>query len=185
MRKLALVIAITATGTAAAEPVKYTLPELIQVATARSKHVAVARAEREVRLTQKREAKWNWFPSLDVTGGIAPAIDVQCQAPLADQLLTIQQLNANGFANHDELRRRDCLNTVIPQNSQTLSNLNIDAIRFISGVGFQGDLRLTFPLFTFGKIEFATQAAGHGIAYSDTQIDVAKSEVAMLAARAY
>jgi outer membrane protein TolC len=181
---IALATALAATA-ASAEPERRTLAELIQIAQKRSRHVAVAKADREVRYSQKAEALWSLAPSLDITGGIGPSIDIRCQPTLADEYLQANDPKFKAQYAGTNIGTRDCVSTTIPQGNLPFSSANVDIIRYINGAAFQGDLRLTMPIFTFGKIKAANTAADYGIAYADAQIEGAQAETELWVARAY
>ncbi len=185
---IALCVALGAAHPAAADPVKHTLAELIQIARQRSRGVAVAKSERAMRVTQKHEALWSWAPSLDLSVGVSPFVDVQCVEPLADDLPLVQAQAQSLGMTPQQLRMRDCAATIVPENGNSggwLSTFSLGMLSSVSGALFSGSIRLTQPLFTFGKIEFSTQAAGHGIAAAEAQIDAQRDEVDLLTARAY
>ncbi len=165
---------------ASADPPKRTLAELLALARTHAHQVAVAQAELAVRHAQKSEALRLWAPmgEMDYLFTGAPAIE--CRAPLADSLPQVQSLATSMGISASDLRVRDCTSTVDPSGAN-VSVLNPN----ISGVGMELDLKLTQPLYTFGKIESAVSAAGHGIAAGQAGVAAAQGEVDLLVARAY
>lgn len=157
-----------------------TLPELIELAHARARQMAVAQGDLAVREAQKSEAVRLWAPSGDLTYLLTGAPSINCQAPLSDDLLSDAQVSASGLT-RTQLRQRDCTSTVDPNNGGNISVLNPN----LRGVGMQLDLKLTQPIYTFGKIENAIAAAGHGIAAGRAGLDVARGDVDLQVARAY
>lgn len=176
LRNALAALLLVAAPAATASP-KRTLPELIELAHARARSIAVAKGELEVREAQKSEALRLWAPSGDFTYLLTGAPDINCQAPLADNFLSSAQL---GGLTPSQLRQRDCTSTVDP-NGNTISVLNPN----FHGVGMQLDLKITQPLYTFGKIEHAIAAAGHGVAAGRAGLDVARNELDLQVARAY
>jgi outer membrane protein len=168
VRPLALVAVAAAlalpSAPAAAAPRKLTLPELLRIARQRGPVVPVAEAELEVRRRLKSQALSNWAPTGEAAYGITLAPAIECLGP-------------NG--EHNDAAR--CVSTVDPANGTAVTTTSFN----IAGVAMQFEVRVLQPIFTFGKIEHATSAAGHGIEAGRHQLEAARSEMELQAARAY
>lgn len=149
--------------TAPARP-KLTLPELIRLARQRSPFVANAASQIEIRRWQRREARWSWFPTGDVTFGITFSTGVQCKDENGNPSLV------------------NCVRTVDAAGQ----NLSIPLVKNnVSGSAGELAVRLNQPIYTSGKIETSTRAAEAGILAEEARTEGARFDAELSAARAY
>jgi outer membrane protein TolC len=161
-------------------PPKRTLPQLIDLVRRRAPTVWIAQAQLEVAKTQKLEAKLFWAPTGEANYGITGAPRIECRAPNnfgGEEPGDTPEIRAAKKA----IRTRDCVTTVDPGNGQTVNTTNFN----IGGIGMQFDFRINQPIFTFGKIENAIRAAGHGVDAYEHGVEVARREAELYVARAY
>ena len=152
---------------AAADPPKRKLDELIDLARRRSKTIGVAKAELAVRESQRRMANWLWTPMGDVTYAFTGAPRIECRGP--------------GNNADPNVRVRECVDTVDPNTGQSVSAVSSG----IGGVGMQAEVNLLQPLYTFGKIESAIDAARHGVDAAKAGVEGARWDAEVDVTRAY
>jgi outer membrane protein TolC len=148
----------------AAHAKTFTLPEFIELAKQRNPGLAASAAATSSIEAQLSEARRSWFPSGELTSLLAPIPEIRCQTTLerpADKTVK-------------EWRELNCQNT----------NFNEFDLRF-NGVFTLTEVRLTQPLFTFGKISAGVAAARAGVAASKSREAGVADEVEFNVKRAY
>jgi outer membrane protein TolC len=181
--RAALLAVVAAAAPAVAAPQKLTLAQLIDKARAHAKQVQLAEAEVDVRRAQKREALHLWAPTGELRYLFTGAPSIQCQGAAVNGFGANGQplASATYDPNSPSTRVHDCSATTNGQGQAvTIPNLTS-----IAGPAMVLELNLVQPIFTFGKIEAAVAAAGHGVAAGEAQVQAAREEVDVLAARAY
>lgn len=149
---------------------RYDLAALLARVRQRAPQVAAAREQIAVADAQLATARRLWAPQGELTFGLTGAPDVRCA-------------DATGYSHPDRtLRERNCVQTNVAdlQNNKSLA----DALPF-QGVGLRLDAKLVQPIYSFGKIEAASDAARAGKAVAGLSVEQAQAEVAVLAQRAY
>jgi outer membrane protein TolC len=157
----ALLAALSCAGTAEAEPRRYTLDRLVEMARRSYPGVEAARqavAAMEAKLFQ---ARWAWIPQGTVTGLLAPAPERRCK---------------NMVVNGETI---NCIKT-----EEIIRNDSLDSIS-IKGVYGRIELELGMPLYTFDKLGAAKRAALAGLSARKAQVKVAQHKVAADVAKAY
>lgn len=162
----------TTASSASAEAVHRNLADLIVLARARAGNVAVAQAELSVAQAKRAETVRLWAPTGEFTYFLTGAPRVRCQAP--------EGLSPLPGETDEQFRTRNCVNTVDP-NGDNVSFINPN----IAGVAMQGELELTQPIYTFGKIENAVKAADQNIKVRSAGVEAAKREAEVNVIRAY
>ncbi|HEX2569917.1 MAG TPA: TolC family protein [Polyangia bacterium] len=178
LRRLPPVLALLVllATSAAADPPKRTLEELIALSHSRAAAVAVADAQLDVYKSQRTEARRLWAPFAEFNYYLTGAPSVQCVAPDPN----VYVLRPGVDVTDPAIRRANCIRTVAPTGSSiTFFSFNL------AGVGMQGELRLVQPLYTFGKIEYAKSAAEHGVRAGQAGIDSARRDAELQVIRAY
>lgn len=164
---LSAILLVCAARPAQADLPRLKLPDLIELARRRSKQIFVARAELEVRESQRRMAKWLWTPSGEITYAFTGAPRIECRGP--------------GQNADPTVRVRECVDTVDPNTGKSVNAVSSG----IGGVGMQGEVSFVQPLYTFGKIEAAIEAARHGVDAARAGVDSATWDAEVDVTRAY
>jgi outer membrane protein TolC len=168
MRLVALALVFVSSS---AQAKRYTLDELIAKLGRDYPGVVAAREDLGSAEAQSAQAKSLFWPTGEITFGVTGSPSVQC----ADQ---------SGRIDPDvNLRQHNCITT----NTVNLENTagKLGDILPLHGFAFQLNASLTQPLFTFGKIYWAMDAAEAGKAVARGRIDAVRGDVAVLAARSY
>jgi outer membrane protein TolC len=163
-----VLLAPLTTATARAE--RYDLQQLLARVRDRAPQIDAAQAAVYIAEAQVHTARRLWAPTGELTFGLTGVPEVRCA-------------DAGGFVDPDKATREaNCVRTNVAdlQNNSSLR----DALPF-QGVGLRLDVRLVQPLYTFGKIEAAREAAAAGRAVAGLTVEQARAEVITLATRAY
>ena len=149
---------------------RYTLPQLIERVNASYPGVQAAREGVDAADAQLSQANRLWWPTGAVTFGITGSPDVRCFRSSYDA--------AGNFAGqvHDT---RDCTHTDV------VDLRNGEQVLPIHGVALNLGVSLIQPLYTFGKIEAARQAAHAGVDVARAQVDKDRADVTFNITRAY
>jgi len=206
---LALLLLVPPPAARAQERPKRTLAELVAIARRRSATVAAAESNVAVREAQRSEAIRNWWPTGEFNTLLTIAPSVKC-LPSYDSTLAFQSLTrSSGMPSGIDIlgdnpvavayREQNCANTVDPRtvSNNPSTGLPFDANGLIlgknittlspnvAGVGIGVNLRLTQPIYTFGKIEHGVRAADRGIDAERARVEAARDEAELNVARAY
>lgn len=157
-------------GSSPAYAERYDLRALLDRVRHKAPQVLVASEQVQVADTLQRTARRLWAPTGELTFGITGAPEVRCA-------------DATGYSDPNRsVREQNCVQT----NVADLKNNSglLDALP-VQGVGLRLDARLLQPLYTFGKIEAARDAANQGRTVADAGVDQARADVTVLAQRAY
>jgi outer membrane protein TolC len=153
---VACVVTLAAPSPAAAKA--YRLPELLEMARTNNPGLAAgAQATHKIE-AQLTEANRSWWPSGELLSLLAPVPDIHCQVP-----------DGSGLD-----AQKYCMSTDVYELKLKLS-----------GIFTRTELRLVQPVFTFGKISAARDAARSGVEASRSQQRGAAAEVALNVRRAY
>lgn len=157
-----------------APPVRrYTLPRLLAMARKHSPIVAAAEAQVDVRRAQQSEAIRHWLPTGELNFLFTAAPAVECVAP--------QGLSPLPGESEKDFRTRNCVNTVNPKTGSNVSYLSTN----FAGVAGELNVKLTQPIYTFGKIEHGYAAAKHGVAAEQAKVAAATAEAELNVTKAY
>jgi outer membrane protein TolC len=172
MRALAFATALSlvALASSPARATTYTLDQLLERAKGNWPGVAAAREALAGAQHQLSEANYLWAPTGEFTFGITGSPHVRCA-------------DATGYSdpNH-EVRESNCIQT----NAVTVTRAtNFVDVLPIHGVALALSAKVTQPLYTFGKIEAARNAAKAGVKIAEDQVEAARAEVMLNVVRAY
>lgn len=149
----------------AAEPKAIDLPELLQRARADNPAVRLAEAELKKYQALFEQARFGWAPRLKFNGLLAP---------LPERRVLQQCLDPTSP-----------IGAVIPCPGQNIEDdLRITADTEV-GILVRVDTRLTFPIYTFGKVSAAQEAARAGLRVGAETVNVARSKLDVLVKQAY
>jgi outer membrane protein TolC len=152
-----------------AEARRYTLPELLEHVARVYPGVVAAREGQAAAQAQLEQAGRLWAPQGELTFGITGSPDVKCA-------------DAMGVSGPDKAARQaNCITTT----ATDLRGQNLGNILPLHGVALQLNARLLQPLYTFGKIEAARNAAKAGVDVAHGQLDQARNDAKLWAVRAY
>lgn len=172
---IALATLVLAPRPAAAR--RYTLPELIARVNSSYAGVQAAREGVASADAQLSQATRLWWPTGQLTFGLTGSPDVRCFRTLYDGTgAPILGANGQPLQVRDT---RDCTHTdVVDLRSG-------EEVLPIHGVAFNLSANLIQPLYTFGKIEAAREAAKAGVDVARAQVDKDRAEVTFNITRAY
>jgi outer membrane protein TolC len=139
---------------------KYNLPELLDLARTNNPGLAAGKQSTRKVEAQLSEAKRSWLPTGELLSIVAPVPDIKCQVPPGLGL--------------EKEREKYCISTDVYELKLKLN-----------GVFSRTELRLVQPVFTFGKISAAYDAATSGVEASRSQQRGAAAEVELNVRRAY
>ncbi len=166
---LALVAGVVALPSTAAAR-RYTLPELIAKVNAEYPGVQAAREGVDAADAQLAQANRLWWPTGQLTFGLTGSPNLRCFRTT---------YGPDGAPNGEVPDTRDCTHTnVVDLRSG-------EQVLPIHGVAFNLGINLIQPLYTFGKIEAARQAAKAGLDVAHAQVDKDRAEVTFNVTRAY
>ena len=173
-RKFWVLICLFITSTALAqEPVgpKFSLADLLVKARDGNPVMAIARAQLTDYLAQFDRAYYAWTPRLRVDTLLAPL-------PERRELKRCVSLDgvAPGSGNLAEVF--PCPGQDIQVDERITADTEI-------GILVGAKARLTFPIYTFGKVEYAQEAARAGVEIGRTGLDLARSNLDYLVKKAY
>jgi len=153
---------------------RYSLAELLALARQNSPIIAAARAQIGVREAQRKEALWRWFPSGEITFGMTLSPTIHCSGP-------------NGTDDPNIPHPQNCVTTVGDGQRSPISSsiATIDALGTLKNAAGELNIRLTQPIYTFGKIEHGAAAARDGIEAEKARTEAAIAETELNVARAY
>ncbi len=142
----------------------YTLPQLIELATKNNAGLAASAQATLGIEAQLLEARRSWMPTGELLQLItaSPAIHCQTDLPLP------------AGKDPKDWRQEHCDNT----------NVSEATLKF-NGVFTRTEVRLTQPLYTFGKIAAGVQAAEAGVTASKSREDAQRAELELNVRRAY
>lgn len=169
VRLLALLLACVALAPAARAE-RYDLAQLVARVKSRAPQIDAAEGAIAIADAQAHTARRLWAPTGELTFGLTGAPEVRC----ADE---------TGYSDPNQaIRERNCVQTNVAdlKNNKSLA----DALP-IQGVGLRLDVKLLQPLYTFGKIEAARDAAAAGRTVAGLGVEQARAEAVTLAVRAY
>lgn len=151
---------------------RYTLPELIAKVNASYPGVQAAREGVASADAQLSQATRLWWPTGQLTFGVTGSPEVRCIDPVTGQPWT----SPGG----DQARAlSNCVQTgVVDLRSG-------EQVLPVHGVAFNLGINLVQPIYTFGKIEAARQAAQAGLDVARAQVDKDRQEVTFNITRAY
>ena len=161
-------VALAATPAAAR---RYTLPELIERVNATYPGVQAAREGVESADAQLSQATRLWWPTGNLTFGITGSPEVRCIDPVTGKPWT---------SGGDQTRAlSSCIRTdVVDLRSG-------EQVLPYHGVAFNLGINLIQPLYTFGKIEAARNAAKAGLDVARAHVDKDRADVTFNITRAY
>jgi len=159
-----LVIVLAAVGLAPAVAhaqaagAPWTLERL--VAEGERTHASVIAAEKGLASAQQllKEAQRAWWPNASVEGVVAPSVDIRCA---------------------------DDKNQPSPFCLTTLNDIHNPVQAFPTGALTRWELRLAFPLYTFGKLDGAKNAAAQGVLTGESRVVAARLDIAVAIKRTY
>ena len=150
---------------------RYTLGELIATVNAYYPGVQAAREGVDAADAQLSQAARLWWPTGQLTFGFTGSPQVRCIDPGTGKPWTQGGNQARALSN--------CLSTdVVDLRSG-------EQVLPYHGVAFNLGINLVQPLYTFGKIEAAKQAAAAGVDVARAQVDKDRAEVTFNVTRAY
>lgn len=145
------------------------LEDFLRRARSNSPAVDIGRAELAKYLALYDQAYYAWTPRLKVESLLAP---------LPERLLLRQCVLDDTFGTEGETLIGPCAG----QNVQ--DDLRLDAESEI-GIYTRTKVRLTFPIYTFGKIDAAQNAARSGVRIGEAAVDAARGQLEVLVRKAY
>ncbi len=152
------------------EKKSWSLDELLVSARATSPIMAVARAKLANYMALFDRAYYSWTPRLSIDAVLAPL-------PERRELRECVSLSATDPLNN--------LSEVLPcpgQNLETDERITADTE---IGILVQSSLKLTFPIYTFGKVKYGLEAARAGLEVGRSGLDYARGELDYLVKKAY
>ncbi len=161
IRLLAAVAMVLAAGAARAEPVRLTLDELLQRVEETSPVMEIARAKLADYQAQFDRAYYAWTPSLRVDSILAPLPE---RKALRTCIVGIYTDPSTGGA-LDEVGA--CPGQDVEADERITADTEI-------GILTRTTARLTFPIYTFGRVEHGLEAARAGLEVGQGGLDVAR-----------
>jgi outer membrane protein len=150
---------------------RYTLEELLSKVATNSAGVVAARRSIEVADAQVSQANRLWAPSGFVNFGMTGSPEIRCA-------------DANGFVDPNQnVRQANCITTTGVDLQNTAGRL--ERVLPVHGVALNINLQLLQPLYTFGKIESAKEAARAGREVARVGVDKQEGDVRFNVTRAY
>lgn len=149
---------------------RWTLDKLLVTARANSPVMEMARAKLANYLALFDRAYYSWTPTLKVDALLAPL-------PERRELRECVSLSATDPLNN--------LSEVIPCPGQELETDERITAGTDIGILVRSSVRLTFPIYTFGKVRYGQQAARAGVEVGRSGIDHARGELDYLVKKAY
>ena len=159
-------LSLLAPRTAHAE--KYTLNELLEMASQHNPGIRAGTAATEAMRAQVTEARRNWLPQGDLTSFVAPVPRVLCLG--ANQATSGASPGGEG----------DCITTNASPSHGALAYLTQFA-----GAWTRTDVKLVQPLFDFGKIHAGVTAAEAGVEATSGKREATRADVELSVRRAY
>lgn len=160
---------------------RYTLAQLVKKVTEEHPGVVAERAMVAMRRAQLLEQQLRWTPEGEARFLATGAPEVRClDEPLGPDPLKSSQLNPDEVA-----RRNNCLRTTVVDLLRSAPGRTLGDRAPIHGPLLMFNAQLRQPIYTFGKIESAIQAAKGGIAYQSGLTDAATLDLAVGAVRVY
>lgn len=145
------------------------LDDLLQRVRSNSPAVGQARAELAKYLALFDQAYYAWVPSLRVESLLAP---------LPERLLLRECVLDDTYLDSGQTLIGPCAG----QNIQDDTRLDTESE---IGILTRTKVRVTFPIYTFGKIDAAQEAARAGVMVGEAGLDAARGELDLLVKRAY
>lgn len=160
-----LLLAALTGGAAAAEPTTIDLSELLRRARGNNPAVRIAEAELKKYEALHERARYAWAPTFRFNGLLAP---------LPERRVLQQCLDPTSP-----------IGAVIPCPGQNIEDdLRITADTEV-GILVRVDTRMTFPIYTFGKVSAAQDAARAGLKVGGETVNVARGKLDVLVKQAY
>jgi outer membrane protein TolC len=167
---LCVTVALALTApTRTAHARKLTLQQLLEIARKQSPSIAAAERATDGIEAQLLEARRSYLPSGELLSIFAPVPTVRCQADVAPPPGDPRSIDSKSW------REDHCDRT----------NVAVATRLSFGGVMTRTEIRLTQPLYTFGKISTAIDAANAGVEASRGREAAAAAEVDLLVKRAY
>lgn len=167
----ALAATVLLAPAAAAAGRKYTLPDLIEAARAGNPGIQAAAAATAAMEAQLAETRRSWLPQGEILSLFAPAPELRC----------VPSMPNPGPGDDRGWREAHCDATDVGEPGLTRNNL--DPARW--GVFTRTELKLTQPVFTFGKITAGVRAAEAGLALARERAAGARADLEANVRKAY